>query len=244
MIFIAAGTKDARIFVEKLKEKTDHFLVSTFSQYGKELYEKTIPVRYGAMDKEELISFFEREKISQVVDMTHPYAKKCSQNLIEASQSLGIPYWRYERPSQGKEGIHWVKDMKEAAGYIKESEKKTMLTIGTNGLDFFLEIPKEQLILRILPTEKSISKAEGFGFLPRQIVAIQGPFSQRLNEVLLKEYGVELLLTKESGDIGGFLDKVEACLSNGVEVVCIQRPEIFYPQKTDSIEELLHLLSL
>jgi len=57
---------------------------------------------------------------------------------------------------------------------------------------------------------------------------MQGPFSKELNKALYDHYGVNVMVTKESGKEGAVDEKVEAALEKGIEVIMIRRPKVDY----------------
>ena len=42
----------------------------------------------------------------------------------------------------------------------------------------------------------------------------------------MKEYDISLIITKESGEIGGTPSKIEAALELGIEIVLVTRPVV------------------
>ncbi len=59
----------------------------------------------------------------------------------------------------------------------------------------------------------------------KQIIAMQGPFGTELNEALIRQYDIGVLVTKESGQAGGFPEKIRAAEHTKIPVVMIQNPE-------------------
>ena len=53
---------------------------------------------------------------------------------------------------------------------------------------------------------------------------MQGPFSQALNEALIDEFDIKCMVTKASGSAGGFMEKVAAAQSRGIDLIVIDRP--------------------
>lgn len=132
------------------------------------------------------------------------------------------------RPADGR--IRWAKDREEAAEFAREEidcrTGRILLTTGAKDLPFYgEELDREKLIARVLPSQDSIRACEEAGLDHRNIVAMQGPFSARLNTALIREYQIDVLITKESGLRGGFRDKLEACRECGITAVVIARPE-------------------
>ena len=47
------------------------------------------------------------------------------------------------------------------------------------------------------------------------------------------------MVTKESGEAGGVLEKINAARNEGIDSVVIERPRIEFPQKYSSIDEVV-----
>ena len=77
----------------------------------------------------------------------------------------------------------------------------------------------------LLPTAASISACEGAGIPNSHIIAMQGPFSARLNDALYAQLRIAVMVTKDSGEAGGVSDKVLPALSRGIHVIAIRRPQ-------------------
>ena len=55
---------------------------------------------------------------------------------------------------------------------------------------------------------------------------MQGVFSKEFNKSLMKELDVDVIITKESGEIGGAPSKIEAAHELGIDVILVNRPKI------------------
>jgi precorrin-3B C17-methyltransferase len=58
---------------------------------------------------------------------------------------------------------------------------------------------------------------------------MQGPFLKEFDEVLWKNWRIDCVVTKESGEVGGFLAKAEAAYLLGIPLIVVERPQIDYP---------------
>ena len=83
----------------------------------------------------------------------------------------------------------------------------------------------------MLPTHAALDACAAAGIPARNIIAMQGPFTQALNEALLKQYGVRWFVTKDGGAPGGFAEKAAAARAAGARLVVIRRPE----EETDGL---------
>ena len=78
---------------------------------------------------------------------------------------------------------------------------------------------------RVLPLTQSILSCEEAGVPHRNIIAIQGPFSEELNKAVINEFEINVMITKDSGATGGFPEKIHAARDCGIPVIVITRPE-------------------
>ena len=82
---------------------------------------------------------------------------------------------------------------------------------------------KERIALRVLPMENSLVSALEHGYKPANIVCMQGPFSKELNIAMFKKFRSKYVVTKDSGEVGGFAEKVEAANEAGAKLIVIGR---------------------
>ena len=249
MIWVLAGTGDSFELIDYLQEKKSKLdiISSVVTDYGKEKIEdKDVKVIKKKLDRSQMVELINEYNIELIIDATHPFAEAVSRNTIAASNVTDTKYLRYERetidlsqyPDQYILPVH---SYQEAAQKTDKFEK-IFLTIGSNNLKYFTdEIDKwqERLTVRILPNWKFIKKAEEIGFLPENIIALQGPFSQELNQVLFKEYGADVLVSKASGNVGGLDTKIKAAVELKIPIIIIRRPAIDYPLVVNDFENIL-----
>lgn len=243
MILVVAGTRDGRELAAALGEQGFSVLLSTWSEYGRQLAgaEDKYQVRSGPLDGHGFRQLLSERAVQVVVDASHPYAVQVSQQLMEACAQGEIPYIRYERQSVSftAPGVIRVADFKEAAEQAARLGNTVFLAIGSRQLTVFTSsgaLRGKRLVARVLPDAAVIRQCQELGFLPANLVALQGPFSQELNQALLRQFKAEVLVTKESGSIGGTEEKVAAALAEGIPVVLVGRPAVEYPVIVSSAE--------
>ena len=102
-----------------------------------------------------------------------------------------------------------------------------LITTGSKELAPYTQIPDfaERCYVRALPTVEALEKCQALGFRREHLILMQGPFSEEMNVAQLRYADAGYLVTKASGETGGFPEKCEAALALGVEVVCIGRPK-------------------
>lgn len=127
--------------------------------------------------------------------------------------------------------ILWVSSVEEAADYLKKEltlhpGSRALITTGSKELFRFaaVEQRREALYARVLPSVEGIEACEKIGLKGSHIIAMQGPFSYDMNLALLKTVGASYLVTKESGQAGGFSEKLQAALDLDCQVIVVGRP--------------------
>ena len=71
----------------------------------------------------------------------------------------------------------------------------------------------------------------------------RGPFSLEENRRQIREFGIGVLVTKDSGHAGGTLEKLEAARSGGCRVVVVRRPVLAAVNVFSEIERMLEAMA-
>lgn len=247
MIFVAAGTQDGREIVERLLAAGHRVLASVVSEYGRLLLaaKPGLCINEKPLDRAALRECLRLHEVTAFVDASHPYAVNMSKNAMAACTEVAIPYIRYERSQTDLPeyaALYRVPDYTAAAKLAASLGKTIFLTTGSRNLALLKQDPACaacRLIARVLPDPAVIEECRQLGFTPKDIIAMQGPFSQTLNEELYKKYGADVVLTKNSGKIGGTDSKLAAAMKLHLPIVMIERPALDYPQMTAAYAEIL-----
>ena len=248
MILVMSGTKDGREIAKLLESKGYKVYSTTATEYSSLLGGFEGDGVSKPLDVKGLIRLIKDKNIRYVVDATHPYADNASKNGIEACDRTGIKYIRFEREEEHlpvSDLIVNVANFEEAAEKAFSLGKRVFLTTGTKELKVFVEYSKRFngiLIVRTLPWVQSINHCLSNGIPPDRIIAMQGPFSKDLNKALFKEHDAEVVVTKESGEAGGVLEKVDAAIELGIPIVIIKRPILNYPLVVNQYSQVLNEL--
>ncbi|MEG0310648.1 MAG: precorrin-6A reductase [Eubacterium sp.] len=247
MILVLGGTYDSRKLTEALLDEGYRVLYSSVTEYNvKSLPENDhLGTVIGKLEQEGLYNLIINHKIKTCVDATHPYAGEVSLNAINACSKAKIDYFRMERPRLIDDGANILgfDTYEEAVKYLNKKEGKILLTTGSRQLEYYESISKERLVIRVLPTSSVLKKCEDLGYKPKSIIAMQGPFSYQTNINMIREYNIRYLVTKDSGDVGGVAEKINAASDCDVQVVFIKRPTIDYPTVCSDIKGVIHQLS-
>ena len=256
---VFGGTTEGRVLSKTLAAEGAEVIVSVASEVGAEEQGRAegIRIEEGLKDEDQIRQMIRGADL--VVDATHPYAVLVTENIRRAVQAEGIELLRLSRgrteligtdaeksrnpiaADAEKSHIRIAADAEEAAGIALEAagpEGNILLTTGSKDLALYGRlIPSERIFARVLPVIGSIEACEKAGIPHRNIIAIQGPFSEELNRAVLRDYEIAVMITKESGRAGGFLEKIRACEDCGVPAVVIARPE----DEGLSFEEVLRI---
>lgn len=244
MIWIVGGTSDTTKLLDLLSGKIDFskLIVSVTTDYGEQLLKfYKVKIFKGKIEKEEIHNFIEKNQIDTIVDTSHPYAENISKNILELIDLEKINYIRYERAKSIENNEDTFESVEKLIDYINKNMKNEVIlsTLGSKAIPKLAEIENNKVFLRILPTVESVKSAIDYNFLPKDIIAIQGPFSKEFEEEILKFYKASVLLTKDSGEAGGGLEKVKVCKKLGIKCLIVSRPKIDYPNVLEDIEEIL-----
>ncbi len=247
-IFVIAGTEDGRELAVFLLSKGFDVTASVVSNYGRELLERHVGLKINArkLDAAELSTYLDTHAIEVVVDASHPYAANVSRNALEVCRAKKIPCIRYERKEVELtyEKIHRVANYEAAADCAARLGKNIFLTTGSRSLKTFVErLVDSNVIARVLPTSDVIADCERLGLTPKQIVAMQGPFSRELNVAMFRQFRAEVIVTKNSGSIGGVDEKIAAASELNLPIVMIDRPKIAFDNIAESFDGVLEFIA-
>ncbi|MDR2630476.1 MAG: precorrin-3B C(17)-methyltransferase [Spirochaetaceae bacterium] len=243
-LFVFAGTTEGRLLIEAVRRSVKgpcRMRVFTASGYGKELLEKTLgegeageglfslELRPGRLDAEGIYRELLLYEPDYVIDATHPYAVEVTKNIRDACSKARRRYLRLEReafPLPPELPVRYAETMEDAADLLSREEGKIFLATGSKELEPFARPElRDRVFVRILPLEEGLKKCRALGFSPAQVIALQGPFEEEVNRALLRHTGASWLVTKETGEAGGFPEKLSAAGKEGVSVVILKHPE-------------------
>jgi precorrin-6A/cobalt-precorrin-6A reductase len=219
-ILILGGTAEARAIAQDL-DGAGVPVVSTLA--GRVAAPRLPPgeVRIGGFGgPEKLAEWLAEERITAVVDATHPFAERISASAIQATTLAGVPLLRLERPGWAPadgDRWHWADDLAHAAFLLQRLRAaRVFLTTGRQGLHAFAGEDAWFLIRCVDPPQTE---------LPRnyELLLDRGPYSLDGELTLIDSHGIEVVVTKDSG--GAHTEaKLHAARERGLPVVIVRRP--------------------
>lgn len=235
--WVFSGTGDGNSLARAISELGVPVVISAAGNYGAEVARQScpdLPIVSGSLGSEKRLALLQRNRALAVIDATHPYAEKISEQLETISSSLQIPYLRYCRPETeitANDLLHHSSTIEEAVRLAASIGKRIFLCTGTRNLDEYQNVLPEKLnsdiewIIRLAPDIESIKKALACGIKRKNIIAMQGPFSKELNVALWRDHAVDVVISKNSGDAGGMRGKLEASAATGIPLIVLDRPK-------------------
>ena len=230
LCFVFSGTSEGREVCEALAEGGVQCITFVATEYGNAVMKQheNIDVRVGRLDMEDIAKLIGEENPDYVIDATHPHAEIITENIKVACAKAKADekYIRVQRDlnsdtDEYSETVIIVNSIQAAIDALASFPSgNIMLTTGVKELHFF-EMFGSRLIARILPGRESIDEAYRCGLSTKQIIAMEGPFSEEMNAALIKQYGASVLVTKNSGKRGGYIEKIKACKACGIKAIVI-----------------------
>ncbi len=229
---IFSGTTEGRQLSEKLTASGIAHIVCVATGYGELVMEKNkcADVRTGRLTALEMYDLIKTEA-DTVFDATHPYAAEVSGNIRTACLAAAREYVRIIRKEDRElfadsAEIHSYDTAAECALALKETSGNILLTTGSKELAVYTadEEVRRRIYARVLPSHESITLCEEAGLAGKQIIAMQGPFSRETDLALIRQFDIQILVTKSSGAAGGAPDKIRAAADAGIPVFMIGRP--------------------
>ncbi|ACV62179.1 precorrin-6x reductase [Desulfofarcimen acetoxidans DSM 771] len=250
MILVLSGTGDGRSIIKDLVQKGYQVLAAAATAYGGQLLDETGAAETlgRPLSEPELLELIAGRGIKALVDVTHPYAEAVSEMAFKVCAEMNLPYIRFER-QEIKLPEHPL--IMHAADYLAAADKAVMLgesiflTTGSKTLGIFLRaalLRKRRIIARVLPHPRVLQHCLDLGLTPADIVAMQGPFSKQMNIAMLRHYQANVLVTKNSGIVGGLPSKIEAALELQVPVIIVDRPRPVLSGAISSVDTLFQEL--
>ncbi|MEG1895076.1 MAG: precorrin-6A reductase [Oscillospiraceae bacterium] len=244
-ICVFAGTTEGKDLVNYLSDKPCQVTACVATEYGEISLDKTEAViKVGRLTQEQMEQLFSTEKYDLLVDATHPFATIVSENIKAACNNTNIPYIRINRDSKVEKGFE---DVAGAIEYLKGTDGNILLTTGSKELEKFSVIEgfSHRVYARVLPFEASIAACTKCGLESSHIIGIQGPFTEEMNLAMINFFKIKILVTKNSGDKGGFEQKLSAAQKAGIECVVINPPTqgegVSYSEGVAQLNRLLNI---
>ena len=220
-ILILGGTGEARELAAELVARGVDVRSSLAGRVQQPRYPAG-PVRIGGFGGAEgLAAFLSAERITAVIDATHPFAGTITAHAAQAAAQVGVSLLVLRRPEWTADPS-WdlVADIGAAADAVRAwPGASVFLTTGRRDLAVFAADDRHRFLVRTVdPPEGPVP--------PRMTLLLdRGPYTVEGESELMRSHGVGLLVTKNSG--GPMTQaKLLAARDLRVHVVMVQRPQL------------------
>lgn len=199
----------------------------------------------GAMTLNDMLAFCRENDVRCIVDAAHPFAENLHRTIEELRDAMEgdgdeegshFPVIRLERTfGDEKPGVIYCDDYAEAVRRLQAQPANKLLAL--SGANTIVKLKPywqaHPTVFRILDRDDSRAMATQFGLSADNLIYYKSDIchSKLLPTVdeemaLMREVGCDAILTKESGETGGFNAKVDAALSLGLRVYAVRRPRL------------------
>jgi precorrin-6A/cobalt-precorrin-6A reductase len=183
-----------------------------------------LPLRVGGFGGVAgLEDYLRAERITHVIDATHPFAAQMSTNAVTACTATGTLLIALERaPWMAGAGDDWthVPDIDAAVAAMAGPPRRVFLAIGRQHLAPFAAQGQHRYLLRLVDPPVELLP------LPQaDLVIARGPFGVADDIALLQTHRIDLVVAKNAGGTGA-VAKITAARSLKLPVLMIDRPAL------------------
>lgn len=220
-ILLLAGTSEARALAARLAQE-GYDAVASLAGRTSAPAPLALPTRVGGFGGVEgLARYLADNRITHVVDATHPFAAQISANAGAACAALGLPLVAFGRaPWRPEPDDRWIEvaDNAAAAAALGSAPRRVFLTIGRQGVADFRAAPHHDYVLRVIDAPDPDD-------LPPNCALIyaRGQFAREDEIALMRARRIDVVVSKNSGGALTYA-KIEAARALGLPVVMIAPP--------------------
>jgi precorrin-6A/cobalt-precorrin-6A reductase len=219
-VLVLGGTGEARRLATALTDEG----VDVLSSLAGRVADPVLPpgeVRIGGFGGAAgLAAWLQANPVRALVDATHPFAATMTASAAAAADVTGTPLLRLQRPgwtAQSGDDWRWVDSLGEAAEAVA-GFGSVFLTTGRKSLDAFAGLTARCLVRSVDPPSPPLP--------PRTTVVLaRGPFTVEEERALMRQHGIEVVVSKDSGG-AMTAAKLTAARELGIPVVLVRRPPV------------------
>jgi precorrin-6A/cobalt-precorrin-6A reductase len=237
---ILGGTGDANRLADALSRAGIDAIYS-YAGRTKIPLPHALPTRIGGFGGTDgLADFLREEKITHVIDATHPFAAEMSRHAVTACLVADIPLIALERaPWTCDATDNWIDaaNIDAAVAVLPDKPARVFLAIGRQHIASFAAKPEHAYTLRF------VDAPDGALPLPNaEVIVSRGPFTLDGERELMRSRGIEWVVARNSGGTGARA-KIDAARKLGLPVIMIARPELPERRRAESVDEVMAWLT-
>ena len=235
---ILGGTADANLLAKAMARAA---LDAIYSYGGRTRTpaSQPLPTRIGGFGGATgLADYIRREKITDVVDATHPFAAEISRNAVAACTATETRLIALERaPWSRVSGDNWIEvaDIASAVAALPETGARVLLAIGRQHITPFGARPQHAYTLRFVDPPEDALRFDA------DVIVSRGPFTLDGELQMMRARGIEWIVARNSGGDGAHA-KIEAARVLGLPVIMLSRPRLPDRLRVESVAEVMQRL--
>ena len=230
-VIVFAGTTEGREIAEFLDRKGIPAHICVATEYGEQLLQggQNLEISHERLSAEEMELLIKEKKCEMVIDATHPYAAEVTINIKKACEAAEVSYIRVLRENQENQNSGdclYADSVEDAVALLEHTKGNILATTGSKEAAKYTALTdyENRVFLRVLSLPDVVKQCKDLGFQGKNLICMQGPFSEELNIAMLRQWNCKYLVTKMSGATGGFQEKIDAARTCGCIPVIIGRP--------------------
>lgn len=235
---ILGGTADASLLAAEIA-RAGIDAVYSYGGRTRAPADQPLPTRIGGFGGVSgLADYIRSERITHVIDATHPFAAEMSRNAVAACAETDTPLIALERaPWTRATGDNWIEiaDVAAAVAALPEAPAKVFLAIGRQHIAPFAMKPQHAYTLRFVdPPEAPLPFAA-------EMIVSRGPFTLHSELEMMRTRGIAWIVARNSGGDGARA-KIDAARMLGLPVIMISRPELPRRRRVESVTDVMQWL--
>ncbi|MCJ2071606.1 cobalt-precorrin-6A reductase [Methylobacterium sp. J-030] len=222
-ILILGGTGEASALVRALAGRDDLSVMLSLAGRTAAPKPEPVPTRSGGFGGAEgLARYLRSDKIDRLIDATHPFAARISDNAAGAAALAGVPLLAIRRPAWSlAPGDRWteVESMPAAVAALGSAPRRVFLTVGRQEAGAFAAAPQHAYWARTVEPLGDVLPVPHL-----TAIEARGPFDAEAEAALMQAAGIEIVVSKNSGGAATY-GKIAAARALAIPVVMVRRPD-------------------
>jgi precorrin-6A/cobalt-precorrin-6A reductase len=223
-ILILGGTREAAALARELvAAKPDARIITSLAGRTKEpapLAGEVLTGGFGGVDG--LARYLQENRVTRLIDATHPFARQISANAVEAASIAGVPLEiRTRKPWARQPGDTWigVETLEQARDAIPP-RARALLALGSQHIGLFASRDDVHFVVRMIdPPATPLD-------LPDHALVLGRPGETAAVEtMLLIAHAITHIVCRNSGGTAAYA-KIEAARDLGLPVIMVRRKTV------------------
>lgn len=219
-MLILGGTAEAKALAEQLAARGDVTVITSLAGRTAQPMLPPGEVRIGGFGGAAGLTAYIRETgVTRIIDATHPFARRISENAIQAAAETGIALEHVVRPGWvSQRGDQWreVSSLDEAARALPAGAI-VFLALGRQYLDAFAARSDCRFVIRMVD-----APAEPLPFADPVLILGKPSADPAREAELFAAHGITHLVCRNSGGASGY-GKIAAAREMGLTVIILGR---------------------